>query len=109
MKYLCLVYPKEERAPTPEQTREFLAFRAAGREAGVYVDAGALMPAEAATTLLDRNGEIVLTDGPFAEIKEHVGGYVMLECPDLDSALEWAARIPRRDGAVEIRPLRELG
>ena len=109
MKYLCLVYPKDELGPTPEQTHEFLAFRSAAREAGVYVDAGALTPSGAATTLLARNGEIVLTDGPFAEIREHVGGYVMLDCPDLDSALEWAARIPRRDGAVEIRPLRELG
>ena len=110
MKYLCLVYPKDELGPTPQQTRDFLAFRSAAREAGVYVDAGALKPSESATTLRSHNGEIVLTDGPFAEIKEHVGGYVMFDCPDLDSALEWAARIPGIvDGAVEIRPLRELG
>jgi hypothetical protein len=110
MKYLCLVYPKDELAPTPQQTRGFLAFRSAAREAGVYVDAGALKPSDAATTLQSRNGGIVLTDGPFAEIKEHVGGFVMFDCPDLDSALEWAAQIPAvADGAVEIRPLRELG
>jgi hypothetical protein len=110
MKYLCLVYPKNELGPTPQQTRDFLVFRSAAREAGVYVDAGSLTPSDAATTLRSRNDQIVLTDGPFAEIKEHVGGYVLFECPDLDSALEWAARIPGVvDGAVEIRPLRELG
>src|SRR5438270_11442881 len=68
MKYLCLVYSKDELGPTPQQTRDFLAFRSAAREAGVYVDAGALKPSESATTLRSHNGEIVLTDGPFAEI-----------------------------------------
>ncbi len=110
MKYLCLVYPKNELAPTPQQTRDFLAFRSAARKAGVYVDAGSLKPSDAATTVRIHNGEIVLTDGPFAEIKEHVGGFVMFDCPDLDSALEWAALIPGGvDRSVEIRPLRELG
>jgi hypothetical protein len=110
MKYLCLVYPKDELGPTPQQTRDFLVFRSAARAAGVYVDAGSLTPSDASTTLRSRNDQIVLTDGPFAEIKEQVGGYVLFDCPDLDSALEWAARIPGVvDGAVEIRPLRELG
>lgn len=109
MKYLCLVYPKDERGPTPQGTSDFLAFRSAALEAGVYVDAGALTPSDAATTLHNRDGEFVLTDGPFAEIKEHVGGYVMLDCPDLDSALDWAARIPGNVDAIEVRPLRELG
>src|SRR5438552_4223892 len=109
MKYLCLVYPKEEVGPTAEQTRELFALRAAASEAGVYVDAGRLTRSDAATTLHNRSGVIVLTDGPFAEIEEHVGGYVMFDCPDLDAALDWAARIPGvRDGAIEIRPLMEL-
>jgi len=110
MKYLCLVYPTEEFGPTPTQVREFLSFRDEATAAGVYVAAGRLQPPDTATTLRDRGGEVVLTDGPFAEIKEQLGGYVLMDCADLDDALGWAARIPGvRDGAVEVRPLMELG
>ena len=110
MRSLCLVYPAEEFGPTPDQIRDFLSFRRAATEAGVYLDAGRLQAADTATTLRDREGAALLTDGPFAEIKEQVGGFVLLECPDLDQALEWAGKLPGiRNGAVEIRPLMELG
>ncbi|MBV8528434.1 MAG: YciI family protein [Candidatus Dormibacteraeota bacterium] len=109
MRYLCLVYPAEDFGPTPEQARQFLGYRASAMDAGVYLDAGRLQPPDTATTLRDRDGEHVLTDGPFAEIKEHLGGYVVLDCGDLDEAVAWAAKLPGvRNGAVEIRPLLEL-
>jgi len=109
MRYMCLVYPTEDFGPSPEQVREFVAFRKEALDAGVYLEAGRLRPAETATTVRDRRGEVVLTDGPFAEIKEQLGGFVLLECRDLDDALTWAQRIPGlRDGAVEVRPMVEF-
>jgi hypothetical protein len=79
-------------------------------EAGTYLDSGALQPAASATTLHGRDGQIVLSDGPFAEMAEHVGGYFLLECADLDEAIKWAATIPAvaGNGSVEIRPLIDL-
>jgi hypothetical protein len=74
--------------------------------AGVLVDSGPLQPSSSATTLRVRDGEPVVTDGPFAEIKEQIGGYYVLDCADLDEALRWAAMIPAaRYGAIEVRPL----
>lgn len=106
MKYLCLVYPREDFRRTPAVTRDFLALRSAMTEAGAFLGAGQLQPVSSATTLRMRDGETVLTDGPFAEIKEHVGGYVLLECADLDEAVAWASRFPGvQGGGVEIRPL----
>ena len=109
MKYLCLVYPAEDFALTQEVTRQFYAFRKDATAAGVYGGAGRLEPADTATTVRVRDGEAMLTDGPFAEIKEAVGGYVLLDCADLDEVVGWVARLPgAQDGAVEIRPLMEL-
>jgi hypothetical protein len=111
VKYLCLVYPGEDFVPRPESAPEFVAVHGAMTEAGVYLDSGALQPASATTTLTLREGETLLTDGPFAEIKEQVGGYFLLECADLDEAVKWAATIPtiRKQGSVEIRPLINFG
>lgn len=106
MKYLCLVYPGESFAVTAPVAREFLALREAMTAAGAFLGAGQLQPADMATTLRLRDGQPLLTDGPFAEMKEHVGGYLLLECSDLDEAVRWAARLPGAEtGAVEIRPL----
>lgn len=106
MQYLCLVYPPADFAVTAPVTRQFLALREAMTEAGVFLSAGQLQPVESATTIRVTGGDVVLTDGPFAEMKEHVGGYVLMECRDLDEALSWAARLPgAQRGAVEIRPL----
>ena len=110
MRYLCLVHPVEECGPTSEQVHDFLAFRRSATDAGVYLDAGRLQPSDTATTLRDRDGDYILTDGPFAEIKEQLGGYVLLDCADLDEAVLWVRRLPGvRNGSVEIRPLMELG
>jgi hypothetical protein len=80
---------------------------------GVFRAAEPLAPSSTATTLRLEGGRVLLTDGPFAESKEQLAGYYILDCEDLDEALEWAAKIPTAcqgaPGAVEVRPLREIG
>ena len=106
MKYLCLVYPPEGFAIDAPKIREFIALRDAMRDAGVFLGAGQLQPVESATTIRIVEGETLLTDGPFAEMKEHVAGYLLIDCADLDEAVRWASRLPgARGGAVEVRPL----
>lgn len=107
MRYLCLVYPREGFAVDAGIARDFIELRSEMQAAGVFVASGQLQPVESATTLRVRDGETLLTDGPFAEMKEHVGGYVLLDCDDLDEAVRWASRLPgsQDGGAVEIRPL----
>ncbi len=73
---------------------------------GVLVDSGPLQPPSSATTIRVREGESLVTDGPFAELKEQIGGYYVLDCADLDEALRWTAMIPAvRFGAIEVRPV----
>lgn len=80
------------------------------RERGVFLAADPLHSPDTATTVQVRDGEGLLTDGPFAETAEWLGGYFLLDCRDLDEALELAARCPlARDGSVEVRPILELG
>src|ERR671926_95489 len=82
------------------------AFGEAAREAGVFVDGDGLQPVATATTVRVRDGERLLTDGPYAETKEQLGGYYLLACKDLDDALNWAARIPEaKTGSIEVRPV----
>jgi hypothetical protein len=113
MKYLLQIYP----GPA---TAEFARLSAREQEAivGEYLDIGQspsviggeqLQPVETATTVRVRDGETLLTDGPFVDAKEHLGGYCLVEADDLDGALEIAARIPaaRMGGAIEVRPLVE--
>ncbi len=113
MKYLLQNYPGRsresfERLPADEQealVEEYLAIR---RLPGV-VGGEQLQPVETATTVRVRDGETLLTDGPFVDAKEYVGGFLLVEVDDLDAALAIAARIPaaRMGGAVEVRPLVE--
>jgi hypothetical protein len=85
---------------------EFGTSTTAMATAGVLVDSSPLMPPETARTVRVRDGEVLLTDGPFAEIKEHLGGYYVLDCDDIDEAARWAATIPSaKYGSVEVRPL----
>src|SRR4051794_34252362 len=113
MRYLAAIYTDESQgAPDPqsEGTRQMLdAYRAFGEEAGaagVIVGGDALQPTSTATTIRVRDGETMLTDGPFAETKEQLGGFYLLECADLDEAIGWAAKIPGAAwGAVEVRPV----
>jgi hypothetical protein len=116
MRYLCLLTGEPDApAPVPgtEEFRQMLSdygtATAAMREAGVLVDSGPLQPATAATTLRVRGGKHLVTDGPFIEIKEVIGGYYVLDCADRDEAVRWAATIPAaRYGAIELRPLMAL-
>ena len=80
--------------------------RGAMEGAGVLIDCAPLYPVTSSTTVQVRDGETLLTDGPAAEIKEHFGGFTLIECADLDEALKWAASLPTaRDGSVEVRPV----
>jgi hypothetical protein len=95
---------------TPEEIGAVFAahgeFGEAAGKAGVYVGGDGLQPSATATTVRVRDGERLLTDGPFAETKEQLGGFYMLECKDLDEALAWAARIPEaKTGSIEVRPV----
>ena len=76
--------------------------------AGVFLHGEGLQPTATATSVRVRDGDAVVTDGPFAETKEQLGGFFLIECPDLDQAIEWAARVPgAREGTIEIRPCAE--
>lgn len=96
-----------DQGPTVE---EFLSYERALVDAGVRVDGSALDSVDNATTVQVRtSGERVITNGPFAETREYLGGYVIVDVPDLDAALDWAARCPgARYGRVEVRPLLEF-
>src|SRR3954470_7485249 len=84
----------------------YLAFTDQVEQAGVLRGGDGLQPSSAATTVRVRDGEPLLTDGPFAETREQLGGYYLLECADLDEAIGWAAKIPGAAwGAVEVRPV----
>jgi hypothetical protein len=108
MKYLCLVYlegAKLRAIPDRECRTCGEGFRARG----VLVAAEALQPIESATTVRVRNGKLTVTDGPFAETKEQLAGFYLVDARDLDDAIQIAAEIPpAREGSIEVRPIREL-
>ncbi len=115
MKYMILIYSDPDAGPaqgTPEADAEFAQWMAITREmaeSGCMVSGDALMPASTATTLRVRDGQTLLTDGPFAETKEHLGGFYLVDVEDLDAALAWAARLPNAPyGSNEVRPLMEF-
>ncbi len=108
MQYLALIYNTEGNDDVDWETLmgQYQAFGEEAGAAGVLAGGNALEPVSTATSLQVRNGKTSLTDGPFAETKEQLGGYYMLECKDLDEALHWAAKIPTaRYGTVEVRPV----
>jgi len=108
MLYMFLLHWNEnEPAMSPEDTiREHFAFADAARARGAYVFSEAIGGTAAATTVRVRDGQTMITDGPFAEAKEVMGGFYILDCKDLDEALEYAARIPdARSAGVEVRPV----
>ena len=108
MKYLCLVYLAEEKLrAVPDH--ECRTCGNGFRESGVLLAAEALRPAHTAATVRVRNGSVSITDGPFAETKEQLAGFYLIEAKDLDEAVRTAAKIPpAREGSVEVRPVREL-
>ncbi len=115
MRYICLVYlvEKEMDAMTKTQadtcTEESLAYDVALRKTGHLIAAHALQPVAAATTIRVRNGKLSTTDGPFAETKEQLGGFLLIEARDLNEALQVASRIPMASrGSIEVRPIKEI-
>lgn len=108
MKYLCLVYLEPEKLRSVPDS-ECMACGTGMRESGALVAAEALEPVETATTLRIRNGQVSITDGPFAETKEQLAGFYLVDAENLDQALALAAKIPpAREGSVEVRPVRQL-
>ena len=112
MKYLLTIYTDESgfAEVTPEQVQQVMAaYEAFGREvteSGAMLGGEGLQPSATATTVRVRDGETVTSDGPFAETREQLGGYYLLECRDLDDAIGWAARIPgAQNGTIEVRPV----
>ena len=115
MRYMCLIYGDEAARPaegSPESGQimgEYYAYGDQISKAGVFKSGEALLPVATATTVRVRDGKTMTTDGPFAETKEQLGGYYLLDCKDLDEAIAWAAKIPdARNGSVEVRPVWEF-
>ncbi len=108
MKYLCLVYGEEKKFDAmPDE--ECVAFDEELRSRGQCVASEALQPVETATMVRVRNGKVSVTDGPFAETKEQLAGFYLIEARDLNDAIQMASKIPpARVGSVEVRPIREL-
>jgi hypothetical protein len=112
MKYLLALYGDESRFAemTPEQQAEGLkawdAYTQAAIDAGVHLGGEGLQPSSTATTVRIREaGDPMVSDGPFVETKEQLGGFYLLDCKDVDDALTWAKRIPLPGGTVEVRPI----
>ena len=110
--YMLLIFADPEQGPpqgTPEaqeHLQKWFTYTESLREAGALVSGEALQPPSTATTVAVRNGERVVSDGPFADTKEWLGGYYLIDAPDLDAALDHAARMPNIDyGTIEVRPV----
>ena len=115
MRYLLLIYGDEGRWPEMSeadqaaQLGKWEAYTKAITDEGIIRGGDALQPTAAATTVRVRDGETQVTDGPFAETREQLGGYYMIECQTLDQAIDAARRIPSVDtGSVEVRPIMEF-
>ena len=108
MKYLCLVYLEKEKLHAVADT-ECFACGEGLRQSGVLIAAEPLEPTDTATTVRVRNGKMTITDGPFAETKEQLAGFYLIDARDLNEALQVAGKIPpAREGSIEVRPVREL-
>jgi hypothetical protein len=115
MKYMCLVYYDEKTLDALSKSEydalveEVLAYREVLRKSGHYIISDGLQPVETATTIRIRNGRVSATDGPFAETKEQLGGFMLIEARDLNDAIRVASQLPPlRLGCIEVRPLRDL-
>ncbi len=118
MRFMLLIYTTEaamaEMSPLERDkiTAAHWAVMDETTRRGVFKAAEPLQPTSTATTVRTRDGKVLITDGPFAETKEQLGGYYILDCKDLDEAISWAAKIPTAcgggEGCIEIRPIREV-
>jgi hypothetical protein len=116
MQYLLLIYDEEKNWETMSDEErnglfgEYGAYTQELQASGKLVGGNPLQPTTTATTVRVRDGEQVVTDGPFAETKEQLGGYYLIEAESVDGALEWAAKIPgARWGSIEVRPIMATG
>jgi len=115
MRYLLLIYSEETTAaPDPAEAEkvmnEYWAYSNAINEAKASTGGEALQDSKTATTVRVKDSERVVTDGPFAETREVLGGYYLIDVPDLDAAIDWAAKCPgAKYGSVEVRPIMEFG
>jgi len=110
--YLLSVYHAEDSIPEPEVAAQIMAdvdaLNTELQQAGAWVFAGGLHPSSTATVMRVEGDDILITDGPFAEGKEHIGGFWVIRAPDLDSALEWGRKAARACAVpIEVRPLQE--
>jgi hypothetical protein len=115
MKYLCLIYDEEKNMGTMPKSEadafmgEYMGFTEGIRKSGHYLNGNALQAVSTATTVRVRNGKVSTTDGPFAETKEQLGGYYLINARDLNDAIQVAAKIPSaRIGSIEVRPIMEF-
>ena len=115
MQYMLLIYDDEsawQRMSKEEADGlmgEYFAYTDELRERGAFVEGAPLQPTATATTVRIREGEQLVTDGPFAETKEQLGGYYLIDCDTLDEAIEWAGKVPSaRLGSIEVRPVMEV-
>ncbi|MFZ4663745.1 MAG: YciI family protein [Caldilineaceae bacterium] len=116
MKYMFLIYTPEsnETQMTPAEQEamlaEYFAFTQEAMAQNIFVAGDELKPTTAATTLRLRGNQFATTDGPFAETKEHLGGFYILECQNMEEAVGWAAKIPAaQHGSIEVRPIVNFG
>ena len=112
MQYMLLIYDEERvlasmsDAERDSFMQEYFVYTQSLRDSGAFLNGDALQPTATATTVTVRDGETITTDGPFAETKEQLGGFYLVEAESLDEALDWAAKIPSaRIGKVEVRPV----
>lgn len=115
MRYLCLIYDEEKKLAGMSKSdsdafmAEYFTFTEAIKKSGHFLGGEALQPVQTATTVRVRSGKTSTTDGPFAETKEQLGGYYLINARDLNDAIQIAAKIPSaRLGSVEIRPIQEF-
>ena len=115
MKYLCLIYDEEKKLGAMSKSEsdafmgEYFAFTEDIKKSGHYLGGEALQPVNTATSVRVRSGKMSTTDGPFAETKEQLGGYYLIEAKDLNDALQVASRIPSaKFGTVEVRPIQDF-
>ena len=117
MRYLLMIYSQERaEGPSPEEIdpikRGHVAVMDESSKRGVLLAVEALKPTSTATSVRTKDGAYIITDGPFAETKEQLAGFYLMECQNLDEAIEWAKKIPTackgEEGCIEIRPILEL-
>ena len=115
MRYLCLIYEDEKNWGTMPKEQadammgEYFAFTEGIKKTGHYVGGEALQPTQSASTVRVRGGKVSTTDGPFAETKEQLGGYYLINAKDLNDAIQVASKIPSsRLGSIEVRPIMEF-